>query len=388
MSNLRRNLLLVLGLAALVAACVVFAGHGTILAGLTALLALIAVIALRGNGWRTAALSIAALSASITMLDLLAVAIGPARHGEGLLEAFEPADWIEPDPDLGYRLRPNRKTIATSTFKGERVYQATYTVTPRSTRATPDAPVGADAYLFMGDSFVFGQGVQDAETLGAQFARLCDFKVQTVIFAAPGYGPNHLVRALEIDTLAPFFPAGVKAVITWIIPAQLARVLGEGEWLGAAPRYAMSGDTPRFTGSFAHNMWREPLPALMHLAADRFPFVRAIGREQLQEEQGRLFIGLIARLQAVVREKFDAPLLVIYSWPDEYSHIDYAESEVPQRLLVSIISRLRERGIPLFSVNALIVDRDPVQLMIPHDGHPSALTYRLVATALKRQILP
>ena len=31
----------------------------------------------------------------------------------------------------------------------------------------------------------------------------------------------------------------VKAVVTWIIPAQLARVTGDGSWLGSSPRYVL-----------------------------------------------------------------------------------------------------------------------------------------------------
>src|SRR5436853_374466 len=83
---------------------------------------------------------------------------------------------------------------------------------PDGTRITPPAPPGADLYLFVGDSFMFGQGLEDNQNLSAQFARANDLKVRTVNFSAPGYGPNHLVRAFEAGFFDRFVGQKVKAV--------------------------------------------------------------------------------------------------------------------------------------------------------------------------------
>ena len=54
---------------------------------------------------------------------------------------------------------------------GKTVFDVTYTILPDRTRATPPAPVGADTYIFLGDSFMFGEGLADDDTLPSQFAR-------------------------------------------------------------------------------------------------------------------------------------------------------------------------------------------------------------------------
>src|SRR5438034_1257875 len=83
--------------------------------------------------------------------------------------------------------------------------------------------------------------------LAAQFAKANDYKVRTVNLGVPGYGPNHLVRAFEAGLLDRYAGQSVKAVVSWIIPAHLARVTGDGSWLGSSPRYVLENGALRHT---------------------------------------------------------------------------------------------------------------------------------------------
>jgi len=276
--------------------------------------------------------------------------------------------------------------IATTTFGDETVFRATYTIGPDGTRITPKAPPGADLYLFLGDSFVFGQGLEDDQNLPAQFARANDFKVRTVNFSAPGYGPNHLVRAFEAGLLDRFAGEKVKAVVTWVIPDHLSRVTGDGNWLGASPRYVLEDGTPRFTGSFTHHRWLNPLAGLSYQAGKHFAFVNAIGMRQHQAEQVELFDALMLRLQTLAKQKLNAPLIVLYSWPDEASGSGYGGGD-EQPLLVALLARLRKQGFSLVSVGELTNQMDGARRVFPHDGHPTAAVNELIAGALKRRLL-
>jgi hypothetical protein len=115
-------------------------------------------------------------------------------------------------------------------------------------RVTPQGPTGADTYLFLGDSFIFGQGLPDDETLAAQFVKANGGKVRAVNLGVPGNAPNHLVRAFEAGLLDHYATQPIKAVVSWIIPAQLARVTGDGSWLGSSPRYVLENGVLRQCG--------------------------------------------------------------------------------------------------------------------------------------------
>ena len=382
MDDHRRNYWIVAGLLVLLAIGAAALPSALWACGLAVLLGLAGVVLLRGNRWRTGALLATALAASLAMLDAVAGLLSPAPMGQGLVKTTIPQWWPPPDPILGFRPQPNTEVIATATFGAELIYRHTYHIDGNAARVTPAGPAGGDTYLFLGDSFVFGQGLVDDQSLASQFAKANDYQVRAVNLGVPGYGPNHLVRAFEAGLLDRYADQSVKAVVSWIIPAHLARVTGDGPWLGSSPRYVLENGVPRHTGSFNEYRWTHPLAGLKYLLGGQFLFVDAIGMRQRQEEQADLFVALMARLQVQVREKFGAPLSVVYSWPDETSGSSYGES----KLLVAVLNRLRKLGIPLLSVDRLTNKIDVSLLLIPHDGHPTAYTYELIAGELKRRL--
>ncbi|MFZ5784565.1 MAG: hypothetical protein ACOY4R_30590 [Pseudomonadota bacterium] len=355
--------------------------------GVAAVLGLAGVVAFRGNGWRSGALAAAAVALSLALLDAFAGLLSPGAMGQGLVRTIEPRHWPPPNPVLGFRPLPDSSAVATATYGGELIYRRTYNFDSEAARVTPAAPAGADTYLFVGDSFTFGQGLADDETLASQFARSAGLKVRGVNLGVPGYGPNHLVRMIEAGLLDLYQPRPVKAVVTWIIPAQLARVTGEGSWLGTSPRYALEGGTLRYTGTFNEYRWTHPLAGLRYLLGQQFAFVDAIGRQQRQVEQVELFVALMQRLHEDVRAKFGVPLYVVYSWPDETSGTGYAQQGIAQPMLIDVLARLRKAGMILVAVDQLTGKYDVSQLLIPHDGHPNAFTNQLIAADLARRLI-
>jgi hypothetical protein len=351
-----------------------------------AILGLAGVVLLEGNRWRNSALLVSALALSLTLLDAFAGWLSPAPMGAGLVRSTEPRWWPPPDPILGFRPRPDSEAVAMATYDGKTVYRQTYHFDATAARVTPSAPSDAETYLFMGDSFVFGQGLLDDEALASQFAKVHDLSVHGVNLGVPGYGPNHLVRAFEAGLLDRYADKNVKAVVTWIIPAQLARVTGDGTWLGSSPRYVLENGVLRYTGSFNEHRLLNPMAGLKYLLGQLFAFIDAIGMRQRQEEQIDLFVAMMARLQVLAREKFGAPLAIIYSWPDEGSKPGHGDSTVAQPMLVAVLKRLRELGAPMINVDQLTERIDSSRILIPHDGHPTAFTNELIARELKRRL--
>ena len=156
----------------------------------------------RGNRWRTGSLLVAALALSLALLDAFAGLLSPTPMGYGLVRTTVPRWWPPPDPILGFRPLPNTEALNIATFGPETIYRRTYHFDADAARVTPQGPAGADTYLFIGNSFIFGQGLADDETLrgpvrpGERSARCGPINL-----GVPGYGPNHLVRAFEAGLL-------------------------------------------------------------------------------------------------------------------------------------------------------------------------------------------
>jgi hypothetical protein len=171
MAGVGRNLSLAALLTAVLAVGAVVLPSAMWACALAALLGLAGVALFRGNRWRTSALVVAALALSLAVLDAFAGLLSPTPINYGLVRTTVPRWWPPPDPILGFRPQPNSEALNTATFGPEIVYRRTYHFDADAARVTPQGPAGADTYLFLGDSFIFGQGLPDDETLAAQFAR-------------------------------------------------------------------------------------------------------------------------------------------------------------------------------------------------------------------------
>jgi len=343
------------------------------------LLGLAGVVLLRDNRWRTGSLMAAAIAIAVGLLNAFAGVLASAPVGVDVVHTTEPKEWIPPEPVLGYRLLPNITVVETAMRGKQTVFRVTYTSAADGTRTTPPAPPGADTYLFTGSSFIFGQGLPDDETLPAQFAHLNGDKVRTINFSLPGYGVNHMVRAFEAGLFDRYKEGEkVKAVITWITPSQIRWVTGDDEWLLHSPRYVLDNGVPRYTGSFLRNRLTNPLAGAGYLARKYFAFAQQIGEAQRQAEQADLFVALFVRLQQLARERLGAPLYVIYSWPADVP---------PNDPLMKLLDRLRQAGIPLIDADEMTSGHARDDLVIPYEGHPTALQTRLVAAGLKQRLI-
>jgi hypothetical protein len=103
------------------------------------------------------------------------------------------------DPELGYRIAPREHIYrrAKTLPGGSQIYDVSYSIDAEGVSTTPAGKgSGAAPVFFFGDSFTFGEGVSNGQTLAAAFARVTEHG--TVNFGVPGYGPHHMLRMLEL----------------------------------------------------------------------------------------------------------------------------------------------------------------------------------------------
>jgi hypothetical protein len=342
------------------------------------MLALAGVVAFGRPTWRVAALLVAALLLGFSAVETFCRSLvpPPLAVNHMVVKTYEPPGWIIDDPELGYRPRPAEAARVEARYGDELVFRQTYTIDAWGGRATPGSRDHGPTYLFIGDSFMFGEGLADAETLPAQFAARLPAPAHVANLAALGYGPNHLVRALETGLYDRHAAGKVAAVFTWIHPVQLPRVTGDADWLNSSPRYTLDASgQPRHTGSFAHHRQQDPLAEASYWARGHLTSVARVAAPLLDRERSALYVALIGRLRDLVRARYDAPLVVLYDWPDR---------DVPgqnDRQYIPAFRALQALGIPLLPVRKVM---GPVarwhEFVIPHDGHPnSRLTAGLAA---------
>jgi hypothetical protein len=349
----------------------------TVLGGL---LALSGVVLFARPAWRTASLVVASLLLSFAVAEATFGVLAPHPVLNDVAKTGTPSHWTQNDPIVGYRPRPDTTVEAVAKYGDEVVYHAVYTIEHSGARATPGSRDAGPTYLFVGDSFVFGEGSADAETLPAQFARGLKTAAHVVNLGVPGYAPSHLVRAVEGGLYDPYVVGKVAAVITWIIPQQLPRLSGDGGWLGTSPRFVIDEHGRlQHTGTFYAHWLGDPLAGATYLARTWFASAARAAAPALLQEQTKLYAALIARLKDAVRERYNAPLAVVHFWPEPPVEQEYLDT----------LAAIHTLGLPMVSARTIIRQGSDWPLyFFPHDGHPNPTLNGRIAQELLKVLDP
>lgn len=353
--------------------------------GSGALLALCAVVLLRRPILRNAALVGMSVLLGLAGADLAFGLIDPRPNNDGVIATSSPSHWTDSDPILGYRLQAGLTIKAAARYGTQALFDTSYALGASGERLTPGSVAEGPTYLFIGGSLVFGSGLGDRDTLPSQFAQQLPVPAHVVNLGVPGYGPGHMVRALEEGLYDRHVVGKVAAVITLISTSQMKTVTGDGGWLALSPRYELDdAGRLRHTGTFLAHWLGDPLAGAGYLARSQLPWVeRGVG-EALRHERRALTIALTARLQELVRQRYDAPLVLVYQWPDSGDPNQYDGDEIPT------MRKILALGMPAISVHALIraAKRGWDDFFIPHDGHPNAKLTHMVAASLQSIVPP
>ena len=148
--------------------------RSAVLATVLALAGAVAVAFLvRTRAVRNGATLVAALLTTLLVAEGVLRLVKPVP-GTGASDAHmqreEPQPLFVADPVTGWIPRPAATIRGVRARDGRVIYDATYTLDAVGRRITPGGDGPGDTILFLGDSFTFGDGVADADTLPARFA--------------------------------------------------------------------------------------------------------------------------------------------------------------------------------------------------------------------------
>lgn len=81
------------------------------------------------------------------------------------------------------------------------LYDVSYSIFADGFRTTKCSKLGEEAYIFLGCSFVFGEGLNDNETLPYYFSKLMNFKVNVLNLGVIGKGINLTINILNNNVI-------------------------------------------------------------------------------------------------------------------------------------------------------------------------------------------
>jgi hypothetical protein len=325
-----------------------------------------------------ALLSAAMLIVAIALLEgLLALRTG----GGDDFSTRAPDDWIEIDEHGLERTRPDRvyRLEERVSATGELVFDVELSTDEFGRRQTPaDAREQRDRFLlFFGGSYVQGWGLEDEETLPAQFAKRAPHWMP-YNYALHEHGAAELLAKLDSGTLPDEVPERKGALVYVSTRPDRDRAAGSMRVVSTArgpvrPHYFVTEDgSVERRGSFASG---RPL---------RTPLYRLLGRSRLlglagidlrpgsSEDGYRLVAAILATARDRFEEQFPDQTFAVMIFPDN--------SRGPE--LVPHLERLGVKTLDWSADGAL-----PDELTLGKgDWHPNAAANAMLAERLIREL--
>ena len=271
-----------------------------------------------------------------------------------------PGMW-RPDADFGAAAVSKGPHQVYETIDGKTIYRATYTLDERllrTTRSAPDAP----RVRFFGDSYTFGVGLNDSETLPQVFADLTGANVENYGF--PGYSPAQTLYAMQKGMFDKDI-ATAKLFILETAPFHVDRTACLPSWAVGAPRYVLKDGKLDLAGHCRSYPWQS-LASYQHLLA---PLVERPTRADVET-----YIAVVEAIVELARTKYKVPIIILNMERDDPLYV--ARVGFPSKALDA---RFRAAG-------AIVVPDDttaPINtLRIPGDGHPNGEANRQLAHRL------
>ena len=145
-----------------------------------------------------------------------------------------------PDPNLGYKINPKNRIYTSIQKKGNNtIYDVTYHIDKNGFRITPRFKQNQDCIWFVGDSFTFGEGVNNSENLPWLWSKYK--QVNTVNFGVHGYGPHQVLRLLETREKNNYTQKYCQphVIFLQLLPEHVLRTSGAMSWDKNGPWYAL-----------------------------------------------------------------------------------------------------------------------------------------------------
>jgi hypothetical protein len=291
-----------------------------------------------------------------------------------------------PLPELGYgSIREKRVTTSQKYVAGKLVYDVKYTMDENGLRTTARHAVRDGLpVLFLGCSFTFGEGVDDAETLPASFEAITGRAA--VNFGFHGYGPHQVLRELEIGLPRQFGYTQADMVIYTLLPAHVDRSAGRSPWDPDGPKYRIVDGQLKYEGPFSKGNenrgagmqsdgWR-PVRRVLDRSAIYRLWANHFGELRTEEEDRRTAMAIVAEADRLVRSQYGTPMTILLwdvgpNYPKPMrERAEYFKQEAARRSL------------RLIALSEYAPQLNDARYYYPTEGHPTAAAYMEAAQAL------
>ena len=349
----------------------------------TAICAYIACISERS--WiRAVWINLAVLSCTLGAVEAYFWSKEPLERQMQYSEGF-----FVPDETLGYKPVAGQTLSHRTSIRNEPLYQVSYTINTDGLRvATPsgvDASPTKPCLAFFGDSFMFGEGMNDEGTMPYQVWKKLKGTYRTVNFGFLGYGPHQMLASVQEDRLTSHGHCRPSQVWYQAIPTHVSRAAGLETWDPHGPRYVLDAESRvRRDGHFDDAVstsaldWlkamHRQLPAHIKATLEHSALYRLLLRSHrpVDEQDVLLFAGIVG----------EAKQLIETAYPQAKFHVIFWDYDDDREVVEAVQRELARQGIAVSAVSSILPNFPTYRAryeISPYDRHPNAMAHEMIA---------
>jgi len=312
------------------------------------------------------------------------------KSGEFYLKREVSSEYYKVDKFLGFAPNKGRKINYNIFYNDKVVFNADYSFDENGLRISPpfNDRNSKGSVLFFGDSFTFGFGVNDNETMPYQVGVKTNGKYRIYNFAQSGYGPHQMLSQLEHDIVKNVvsYKENIYAIYQ-AIPDHINRSAGLSYWDYHGPRYVLGKDKEVI---FAGNFDDISLPKIILkylnkslIYRDLLGNIRFLNRERDID----LYIAIVLTAKKNFEKLYPYGKFHIIFWDNRFP-----ADEKPEEILewTKVHRYFIDKGINVHLISNILPDYPNNRLkydISPYDKHPNVLTHRLIAEYIGKNIL-
>ena len=316
-------------------------------------------------------------------------------YAAGRVEEGNSSERVYPHDQLGWAPQPGTVITQKLSFGGDVIFDAAYTIGPNGLRISSPATDGHDpppkCVLFFGDSFTFGQGLADHETLPYRVHEQSAQRYRTYNFGVNGYGAHQMLAALQhgiVEDTVQCEPTQVSHVFYQGITDHPARSAGRLWWEERGPKYVLTENGGvRLDGRIEEDDDYAEERSIIEILGTQIwksniyqrvvqgTYVPKYSRDVLD-----LYLGIINELRMEVLSDYPKAKFHVLLWDE-----DNADNR-------AIREGLRERGVTVHLMSEILPnyradDLNQQYRLHERDMHPNAFAVELIAQYIVREIL-
>jgi len=341
---------------------------------------LVAAAAWKWRRYRGIAVNVAVILLAFTGFEFYKV-YGPTPDGGGPVSWFEGSyrngQYFGKNDSVGNAPRPGIVCQSIKKNSHRVVYDVQYTIEPNGLRSTPQVPSGTPIALFFGDSFVFGEGLNDGETLPSQWVFASKQHSGALNFGFHGYGAQQALAYLESGRVAEIVAdRPVKWVVLSTLPDHVLRTAGRYIFNSGTPRYVVKNGYLKRDGMY-------PNETIVGKVLRKSQVVRTVTRADVYapatDSDFELYFQVVQAIRNRVKSQYGVELVILL-WGENEAN--------PDPNYQRILSGFKERKFRVIQVEPDVFGPNyvPEEMSIAGDGHPNATANRQVAQYLVRDM--